>query len=176
MINEYKLQPLMDQLLKKSQCYLQEQSIEDPIMVGIHTTGVWLARQLHAQLAIQEPLGEINIGFYRDDFQRNGYPKQSSPTRLPPSIDDRHILIVDDVLHTGRTIRAAMNELFDYGRPASISLIVLVSRSGRDLPIEAQVHALKLDLDEQYHFHIQSEESEYLRVIPNASNVIESVR
>ena len=73
------------------------------------------------------------------------------PSELPFSLDDRHIILVDDVLHTGRTIRAAMNELFDYGRPASITLAVLVERSGRELPIEAKVVGLHLELEKNEH-------------------------
>jgi len=96
-----------------------------PAMVGIHTGGVWIARQLHALLAIGEPLGSLDISFYRDDFTRIGMNPVVQPSQLPFSLDNRHIILVDDVLHTGRTIRAALNELFDYGRPASIMLATL---------------------------------------------------
>lgn len=114
-------------------------------MVGIHTGGVWIARQLHRKLGIEEPLGVLDISFYRDDFTRIGMNPEVKPSELPFTIDGRHIILVDDVLHTGRTIRAAMNELFDYGRPASIVLAVLVERSGRELPIEAGVVGLKVE-------------------------------
>lgn len=116
------------------------------VMVGIHTGGVWVAEALHRLLAIQEPLGVLDISFYRDDFTRIGMNPQVKPSQLPFSLEDRHIILVDDVLHTGRTIRAAMNELFDYGRPASISLAVLVERSQRELPIEACVTGIKIEL------------------------------
>lgn len=115
-------------------------------MVGIHTGGVWVARELHGKLGIQEPLGALDISFYRDDFTRIGMNPEVKPSELPFTIDGRNIILVDDVLHTGRTIRAAMNELFDYGRPASIVLAVLVERSGRELPIEANVVGLRMDL------------------------------
>lgn len=115
-------------------------------MVGIHTGGVWVARKLHAMLGIQEPLGVLDIAFYRDDFSRIGINPQVKPSELPFTLDERNIILVDDVLHTGRTIRAAMNELFDYGRPASIVLASLVERSGRELPIEANVVGLHMDL------------------------------
>ncbi len=105
-------------------------------MIGIHTGGVWVAQQLHQQLGINEPLGTLDISFYRDDFTRIGINPQVKPSSLPLSIDNRHIILVDDVLYTGRTIRAAMNELFDYGRPASLTLVVLVERDGRELPIQ----------------------------------------
>ena len=121
-----------------------------PAMVGIHTGGVWIARQLHARLDIEEPLGSLDISFYRDDFTRVGMNPVVQPSQLPFSIDDRHIILVDDVLHTGRTIRAALNELFDYGRPASIMLATLIERDGRELPIQANVvgRHVKLKRDE----------------------------
>lgn len=118
----------------------------DAAMVGIHTGGVWVAERLHRLLGLQTPLGSLDISFYRDDFTRIGMNPQVRPSDLPFDIDDRHIVLVDDVLHTGRTIRAALNELFDYGRPASILLAVLVERSGRELPIEADVIGRKMDL------------------------------
>jgi len=122
----------------------------DPAMVGIHTGGVWIARQLHAQLDIDEPLGSLDISFYRDDFTRIGMNPVVQPSQLPFSLDNRHIILVDDVLHTGRTIRAALNELFDYGRPASIMLATLIERDGRELPIQANVvgRHIKLQPDE----------------------------
>ena len=123
----------------------------ETLMVGIHTGGVWIAQVLHEKLAIQEPLGVLDISFYRDDFTRIGMNPQVKPSQLPFSLDDRHIILVDDVLHTGRTIRAAMNELFDYGRPASITLAVLVERSGRELPIEANVVGLHMALGPDEH-------------------------
>jgi pyrimidine operon attenuation protein/uracil phosphoribosyltransferase len=123
----------------------------DTVMVGIHTGGVWIATALHARLDIGEPLGVLDISFYRDDFTRIGMNPQVKPSHLPFSLDDRHIILVDDVLHTGRTIRAAMNELFDYGRPASMTLAVLVERDGRELPIEANVVGVSMPLGPQEH-------------------------
>ena len=135
-------------LIDNMAAQLREQLAIDAetLMVGIHTGGVWIARALHEKLGIQEPLGVLDISFYRDDFTRIGMNPQVKPSQLPFSLEDRHIILVDDVLHTGRTIRAAMNELFDYGRPASITLAVLVERSGRELPIEANVVGLHMSL------------------------------
>ena len=84
-----------------------------------------------------EPCGSLDISFYRDDFSRIGLNPKVKASQLPEDISDRHILLIDDVLQTGRTIRAAMNEIFDYGRPASIKLCVLLERNGRELPIQA---------------------------------------
>jgi len=104
-------------------------------IVGIHTGGVWVAERLHALLRCTQPLGTLDISFYRDDFSRIGLHPQVKPSNLPVDLEGRDILLVDDVLHSGRTVRAAMNELFDYGRPASIRLAVLVDRGGHELPI-----------------------------------------
>jgi pyrimidine operon attenuation protein/uracil phosphoribosyltransferase len=127
---------------------LAEADISEPLMIGIHTGGVWIAERLHKQLGLTEALGTLDISFYRDDFTRVGMNPQVKPSELPFSIGDRHLILVDDVLHTGRTIRAAMNELFDYGRPASIWLAVLVERDGRELPIAADIAALTIKLAE----------------------------
>ncbi|TCK17136.1 pyrimidine operon attenuation protein/uracil phosphoribosyltransferase [Thiogranum longum] len=137
---------------------------EQTAMVGIHTGGVWVAQQLYPLLDIREPLGELDISFYRDDFTRIGMNPQVRPSQLPFSVDDRHIILVDDVLHTGRTIRAAMNELFDYGRPASITLAVLVERDGRELPIEAAVTGQHMELGEQDHVKLTGPEPLQLEV------------
>lgn len=107
-------------------------------MVGIHTGGVWLAERLHRELGIALPLGGIDISFYRDDYHTSGLHKSVKASQIPFDVAGRHILLVDDVLYTGRTVRAAMNELFDYGRPESISLVVLMDRGERQLPVCAQ--------------------------------------
>jgi pyrimidine operon attenuation protein/uracil phosphoribosyltransferase len=104
-------------------------------MVGIHTGGAWLAERLHRELGLKVPLGRLDISFYRDDYRKAGLHKSVKASQIPFEVDGRHILLVDDVLYTGRTVRAAMNELFDYGRPESIALIALVDRGERQLPI-----------------------------------------
>jgi pyrimidine operon attenuation protein/uracil phosphoribosyltransferase len=131
--------------------HISRHGYTNPAIVGIHTGGVWVAEQLHRQLGITEPLGSLDISFYRDDFTRIGMNPVVKPSELPFSIDDRHIILVDDVLFTGRTIRAALNELFDYGRPASIMLATLIDRGGRELPIQANVigRYVELQPDEQ---------------------------
>ncbi len=113
--------------------------IESPVLIGIHTGGVWVAEHLRILLGVPEPLGTLDISFYRDDFSRIGMQPKVKPSELPFDIDGRHIVLVDDVLYTGRTVRAALNEIFDYGRPDSILLAALVDRGGRELPISADV-------------------------------------
>ena len=122
----------------------------NPIMIGVHTGGAWVAERLHQRLVLPDPLGTLDISFYRDDFTRVGVNPEVKTSHLPTNIEDRHVILVDDVLHTGRTIRAALNEIFDYGRPASVTLAVLICRDGRELPIEAQLigHTLKLKAHE----------------------------
>lgn len=123
-----------------------ERNIDRPLMIGIHTGGVWVAERLHQLLELEDPLGHLDISFYRDDFTRIGLHPQVRPSHLPESVDDRHICLVDDVLQSGRTIRAALNVLFDYGRPASVLLAILVDRDGRELPIHPNVVGLTAQL------------------------------
>jgi pyrimidine operon attenuation protein / uracil phosphoribosyltransferase len=108
------------------------------LMVGIHTGGYWLAEKLHADLRFTQALAALSTTLQRDDFATAGLHKQNQPTRLPMSLQGVHVLLVDDVLHTGRTMRAALNELYEYGRPASVQLAVLADRGGRELPFAAK--------------------------------------
>lgn len=123
----------------------------EALIIGIHTGGLWVAERLRDELGVTDPVGEINIAFYRDDFSRIGIHPRVTPSRLPLTVEGRHLVLVDDVLYTGRTIRAAMNEIFDWGRPASIFLAVLIERGGRELPIQADVVGRRLDLDPDEH-------------------------
>ena len=148
MTDNFDIDVLIGEMRDSLRQYLADRHIDDPLMIGIHTGGVWVASRLHEQLEISQPLGTLDISFYRDDFTRIGMNPQVKPSQLPFSLDDRHIILVDDVLYTGRTIRAAMNELFDYGRPASITLAVLIDRGGRELPIEAAVVGQSISLNE----------------------------
>ena len=144
-------EPLIEAMAVQLRELLAERSITEPVLVGIHTGGVWIAERLRQLLGIAAPLGQLDISFYRDDFNRIGVNRRVRPSELPFDVDGRHLVLVDDVLNTGRTIRAALNELFDYGRPASVLLAVLVDRGGRELPIEAQVVGarLKVPVDQE---------------------------
>ena len=102
------------------------------VLVGIHSGGVWVARRLRELLGLESEVGLIDVSFYRDDFGEKGLHPQVKPTSIPLDVEDRPIILVDDVLYTGRTTRAAINELFDYGRPANIKLAVLADRGGRE--------------------------------------------
>lgn len=121
-------------------------ALDDLLVVGIHTGGVRVARALHERLAPATPLGTVDISFYRDDFTRIGLHPRVQRSELPVSVEERTVLLVDDVLYSGRTVRAALNELFDYGRPARVMLAVLIERSGHELPIRADIAGARLDL------------------------------
>ncbi len=131
---------------------------DEILMIGIRTGGLWVASKLHKLMKLDSPLGELNISFYRDDFSTLGLHPEVQPSQLPVDITDKHILLVDDVLYTGRTIRAAMNEIFDYGRPASVSLAVLIDRNERELPISADVIGKSITLKPGEHAKLSGPE------------------
>lgn len=139
MTHEIDVAALLPKMVSELQERCKRNGMVDPVMIGIHTGGVWVARELHSRLGWNTDLGELNIDFYRDDFAQIGMHAQGSPSRLPLSVEGRDIVLVDDVLFTGRTTRAALNEIFDYGRPRSVTLVVLVDRGGRELPIQADI-------------------------------------
>jgi len=124
-------------------------------MVGLYTGGAWLAERLHGDLGIEKPLGLMDIAFYRDDYAARGLKHDPKRTKIPFDVNGAELLLVDDVLYSGRTVRAAMNELFDYGRPASISLVVLADRGGRQLPICAQHCGARIDVPQDMRLRLK---------------------
>jgi len=136
----------LDVMLDEIRVAITTEDFSELLMIGIHTGGVWVAERLHKGLNLQQPLGKLNIAFYRDDFSRIGTHPQVTPSKLPFDIEDKHILLVDDVLHTGRTIRAALNEIFDYGRPSSVRLAVLIDRGAHELPVQADFIGKRMTL------------------------------
>lgn len=141
----------MDQLLDDLEAglrkKLEERGVTAPALIGIRTGGVWLADVMSKRLGLKEPWGELDISFYRDDFSRIGLNPKVKPSSLPFSTEDRDIILIDDVIMSGRTIRAAMNEIFDYGRPASIILATLVDLGARELPVQPDVTGRMLALE-----------------------------
>jgi pyrimidine operon attenuation protein/uracil phosphoribosyltransferase len=131
---------------------------KESLMIGIQTGGVWIAERLHNKLQLTEPLGQLNIAFYRDDFSHIGLHPRVTPSNLPFSVENREIILVDDVLHTGRTIRAALNEIFDYGRPARVILVALIERGGKELPICADVIGKRMSLKANEHVKLSGPE------------------
>jgi len=141
------IRQLLDHLARALQQQLQDRGIRDYELVGIYAGGAWVAEALRERLGYPDEAGMLDISFYRDDFSRHGLNPRVKPTRLPFDVDGRHLVLVDDVLMTGRTIRAAMNELFDYGRPESIQLVVLFDVGRRELPIRPDLCGETLALE-----------------------------
>ena len=128
---------------------LREEVIgRDIRLVGVHTGGVWLAQRLKEDLHVPHEVGILDISFYRDDFSRSGLNPSVKPSSIAFDVEGADLVLVDDVLYTGRTVRAAMNELFDYGRPARIDLAVLIDRGGRELPVQPTVVGRRIEVPE----------------------------
>jgi pyrimidine operon attenuation protein / uracil phosphoribosyltransferase len=128
---------------------------------------VWLAQRLHEVLALRQPLGTIDVSFYRDDYGSRGLHPKVKPSNIPFEVVDADIILVDDVLYTGRTIRAAINELFDYGRPKSIRLAALVDRGGRQLPIAAQFVGAEVSVADGDQIELMKSEKGQLSLVLN---------
>jgi pyrimidine operon attenuation protein/uracil phosphoribosyltransferase len=130
----------------------------DAALVGIYSGGPWLAERLHAALDITVPLGTLAVTLHRDDFGRIGLHREARRSQIPFAVDGREIILVDDVLYTGRTIRAAINELFDFGRPRAVRLAVLIDRGGRELPICPDFLGAKLDVSRDEELVLSNED------------------
>ncbi len=138
-----------------------------PHLIGVHSGGAWIAERLHADLKLTTSLGYLSSAFHRDDYSERGLPSQAKPTQLDFDVNHADLIVVDDILYTGRTVRAVMNELYDYGRAARIELAVLIDRGGRELPVAARFvggsHQLPTDssyslsLDEHGQFALRVE-------------------
>ena len=139
---------LIPAIARELQAHLKAKNIDNPRFIGIHTGGVWVANTLLKELKSEEPLGILNVSFYRDDFSRTGLHPQVRPSQLPFEITDQHLVLIDDVHMSGRTIRAALNELFDYGRPASVTLVCLLDLNARELPIRPDIVGATLSLEQ----------------------------
>ena len=129
--------PDPEQLVEKLAAQMRGRLSPDAGLVGIYTGGAWVAERLHRALGTRVPLGVLAVTLHRDDFGRIGLHRESRRSPIPFDVDGREIVLVDDVLHTGRTVRAALNELFDFGRPKAVRLAVLADRGGRELPVAA---------------------------------------
>ena len=143
--------PNAEDLLKKLAQQIQPLLQNNTALVGIQSGGVWLMQRLLVLLdstitakSIQH--GTLDVSFYRDDYAKRGLKTENRPSQIYFDVENKHIILIDDVFYTGRTTRAAMNELFDYGRPASITLVALVNRGGRELPIAPQITAIDMPL------------------------------
>jgi pyrimidine operon attenuation protein/uracil phosphoribosyltransferase len=131
----------------------------DTHLVGIISGGAWLAERLRHDLKLPGECGAITSTMHRDDFAQRGLAA-SGQTKLPFEVEGAHLLLLDDVLHTGRTLRAVINELYDYGRPASVKLAVLVDRGGRELPVQADFAAARVVLPVQQSLRLARDETQ----------------
>ena len=142
----------------------------DAALVGIWSGGAWLAARLQADLQLPGEPGVISSTLHRDDFGERGLATGAGATKLPFSIEGRHLVLIDDVLYTGRTIRAVLNELFDFGRPASVALAVLVDRGGRELPIQPSFAAARVTLAPEQRLSLaKAEDGRFAFVVKGAS-------
>jgi pyrimidine operon attenuation protein/uracil phosphoribosyltransferase len=157
--------PSAETLLATLAAQMRPQVTPQTGLIGIVTGGAWLAERLHQTLGIAVPVGTLDVSFYRDDFRDRGLKRKVAPSTIPFEVDGRDLILIDDVLNTGRTIRAAMNELFDYGRPASIRLAALVDRGGRELPITAQFVGATLDIPSVQSIDLEQADGGELRLV-----------
>jgi pyrimidine operon attenuation protein/uracil phosphoribosyltransferase len=125
---------------------MRERLSKDAGLVGIFTGGAWVAERLHRALGLAAPLGVLAVTLHRDDFGRIGLHRESRRSQIPFDVDGREVVLVDDVLHTGRTIRAALNELFDFGRPGAVRLAVQADRGGRQMPVAADFTGAQVEV------------------------------
>ena len=164
MHDEKAVEALLGSMSKQLSLFLADKNIDEYEFVGIRTGGVWVAKAIQEQLKNAQAIGELDISFYRDDFTTIGLNPKVKPSILPFETKDKHIILFDDVLMSGRTVRAAMNELFDYGRPASITLVVLVDMGRPELPIAPQVVGVKLSLAEGQRIKLIGPDNLYLQI------------
>lgn len=141
------IEELLDSLTTSLQQAIIDRKLDKPIMIGIRTGGVWIAEQMHQRLNIKDALGLLDISFYRDDFSEIGVNPNVKPSHLPKHIEGRNIILIDDVFYTGRTIRAALNEIFDYGRPNQVLLGVLIERNGKQIPLKPDCIGASVSLE-----------------------------
>lgn len=136
---------------------IQSRALKQPLIIGIRTGGVWIAEILRDRLGMAEPLGLLDISFYRDDFSQSGMHPNVKPSFLPTDIEERDLILVDDVFYTGRTIRAALNEIFDYGRPHQVVLAVLIEREGKQIPLQPDCVGARVKLSEKQRIKLTNE-------------------
>ena len=162
--------PNPETLLSAITAKIQARLQTDSALVGIHSGGVWMMQRILTSLSKSLPYGTLDAALYRDDYAQRGLKSEPKPSNVAFDVQGKHIILIDDIFYTGRTTRAAMNELFDYGRPASVTLAVLINRGGAELPITPQIvgaelqlkssQSLRLSLDTQGKLSIALEEND----------------
>ena len=130
---------LLAEITAKIKTQLEFNGLANTALVGIHSGGVWLMNHILKNIKLDVPYGMLDAAMYRDDYAKRGLKTEPKPSNIAFDVTNKHIILIDDIFYTGRTTRAAMNELFDYGRPASITLAVLINRGGAELPIAPNI-------------------------------------
>lgn len=162
--------PDAEDLLKMLALKLEPLLQDNTALVGIQSGGVWLMQRLLVLLkstiaAKSVQHGTLDVSFYRDDYAKRGLKSENRPSQISFDVENKHIILIDDVFYTGRTTRAAMNELFDYGRPASITLVALINRGGRELPISPQITAAEIPLSAAQNLQLMQNADGSLRLV-----------
>ena len=137
---------LLTDITTKIAAQLNRHPDAEHALVGIHSGGVWLMQRILDTLKLDILYGTLDAALYRDDYAQRGLKAETKPSNIAFNVQDKHIILIDDIFYTGRTTRAAMNELFDYGRPASITLAVLINRGGAELPILPNIAGAEIAL------------------------------
>jgi len=146
--------PNPEDLLAKVSAQVADLIQADTAIIGIHSGGVWMMERILSDIEQTVPHGTLDASLYRDDFAQRGLKEELQPANIPFDVKDKHIILIDDIFYTGRTTRAAINELFDYGRPASITLAVLINRGGAQLPIQPNIVGAALLLKPEQRFQL----------------------
>lgn len=158
---------LLSDITTKVKAQLQPESA----LVGIHRGGVWVMQRVLESIQEEVPYGTLDAALYRDDFAQRGLKKEPQPSKIPFDVQDKHIILIDDIFYTGRTTRAAINELFDYGRPASITLAVLINRGGAQLPIAPQIIGAEILLNPNQNLQLsQTPQGKFQLALANHKN------
>ncbi len=163
--NNLQFETLLNQLEADLLQCIEKRQLKNPIMIGIHSGGAWVAEKLHKKLQLTEPIGLMDISFYRDDFSKTGMNLNVKPSQLPHHLDGRDVILIDDVFYTGRTSRAALNEIFDYGRPNQVILGVLVERDGQQVPMKPDCKGHYLKLTTQQRVKLNGPDPLWLEII-----------
>jgi len=150
--------PDPETLLSEITIKIKNSISDNSAIVGIHTGGVWIMERLVANLDKAIPFGTLDAALYRDDYPQRGLKRSTQPANIPFDVQNKDIILIDDIFYTGRTTRAAINELFDYGRPASITLAVLINRGGAELPIAPQIIGATIPITPSQNFKLSRSE------------------
>jgi pyrimidine operon attenuation protein / uracil phosphoribosyltransferase len=163
--------PDPENLLAEITAKIQALLNKDSALVGIHSGGMWMMQRILESIKQDVPYGMLDAAMYRDDYAQRGLKNEPKPSQIPFDVTDKHLILIDDIFYTGRTTRAAMNELFDYGRPAIITLAVLINRGGAELPITPNIVGAEILLSPNQNLQLsQDTKGKLLLNLENQSN------